>query len=71
MSEKYRMTVETTAGGDGHGFASGWQVYEHNGRWHWSAYGPNGGTHSTAPSRQEAERRAQAAERDLRRPLAS
>jgi hypothetical protein len=52
-------------------YASGWNVYRNElaGRWQWSAYGPNGGTHGEARTESMAREKAQQAERDLRHPL--
>jgi hypothetical protein len=63
----FDMSVETTAGGDGRGFASGHRFYEMGGRWQWSAYGPGGAETGTADSKGEAQQRAEDAERRLRK----
>jgi hypothetical protein len=60
------VLVETTAGDDG--YAAGWHVWQNVvGGWSWSACGPRGRETGSAPDRGEAERRAQAAERGLRK----
>lgn len=42
------------------GRSSGWFTYQYPpGTWHWSAYGPNGGTSGVALTRDEATRRAE------------
>jgi hypothetical protein len=48
--------------------ASGWAVWQmpdEDHRWNWSAYGPGGSRAGYAPSKADAERRAQAEREDL------
>jgi hypothetical protein len=62
------LSLDTTAGGNGHGFASGYSVRQTPRGWAWSAYGPLGGGQGLAPTRAEAERRAQAEQQAVSRP---
>lgn len=51
------------------GLASGWSAYEYPpGSWHWSAYGPRGGTQGKATSKTEAEDKAKRAADGLKGP---
>lgn len=54
------MSMETNA--TALGSASGWSVYDapSGTGFQWSAYGPGGGTHGSAKTRAEAQRKAQA-----------
>lgn len=47
------------------GRVSGWSVWEVDGRWHWSAFGPRGETQGTAATQADATRRAQAEAENL------
>lgn len=51
------------------GYADGWVVHKSgwpHTPWQWSAYGPNGGSHGSAPTKEKATERALAAYEAIR-----